>query len=163
MRNKRVAYLETRSWIGYVAGASHYLGMLWCNGKEFELQRKIDKEEAIQLNKEFMRRIGVDGAYSPGDYTNGFLSREHLLKVAIKEVKKQFPDALVLIESSHVVCSFEPVVWAKDRKIKTDLNKLYKKAEKIGFFDGGREKDADLIDKEWKDILNKYIEENENT
>jgi len=139
----KIAILEISSWAGISIGATHCYGDVWIQGEKIELQKVLTKEEA-----EIKTNIDEGYRWKAGDTTGGFDSEKEIRIIAINICKKN-PSVKLLLEGTYCVADVQKAIYG-DPKIISKINKLYKKADKIGFWDH-REHESEM-----EDIDNKF-------
>lgn len=154
----KIVILQLSSWRGISIGAIHFYANLHYEDENekhqtIELKRLLSKKEVLELNKEDRRRYPTCYTrYKVGEEYQGFWTEEDAKETAINYVKEKMPEVDVLINGSWSCIDVAECIYAKDKTIMTKINKLYKQAEKIGFYDNPKnDKKMDRIDEQyWK-------------
>jgi len=123
----KLYYLEVETWVGVSPDASHFKG------------RIVSKDR---------RRKPICSA------VDKYFSKKEIIQWAVRWHRKQRrkEDCALILGSS---CYAEPqLVLRAPLSYKTAANRLYRRAEAIGFWDGGHEKEMEAICAEW-DRLNR--------
>ncbi len=145
-------YLDVSSYVGISIGADHYYGHLKYNDQKIELKHRLTQKEADLLNKKDGNNYN---RYKKGALSERFDTEEQVEKIAIKTWKQHFPDANILIKGSDVYIEPQPCIDGL-KVIKDKINRLYKRACKLGWFDNGNDKIVDEIcDEYYHKILGK--------
>lgn len=146
-----IAYLEITSFVGMCPDAVHYYGNLVYykndNREEFELKRIISKKESKLLNE----KDGFMSRWRAGSCTGRFETKEEIIKLGKKIWKKESPESVILVLGRSVVADPQEVI-AGDKIIKQKINKLYKRAHKIDYYEDD-EKEMDIISYEFGKIV----------
>lgn len=147
---EKICILEISSFAGYSIGAEHFYGTLICGNKRIELKRMLSRKEAKYLND----KNGVYGAYKlswrAGDMVNMFNEKESIVRVAIKEYKQHFPDAVVLLRGTPACVDPQEILDAP--KFFVDAGtKLVEQAKSFGGWDN--EKKMNRVCEAWERLL----------
>ncbi len=147
-----VAYIEFLDWSASIGGEHLYAKLIFSKDKKdnrIELEHKMSQEMATYLNK----KDGIDPSfgYKKGDITIRFNTSQEALKIARKTCAKLFPEVDIILKGSPA--SVTEVLWAKDKSIKTKINKLYKEAEKLNFYSGRNDDRMEEIDDQFTEII----------
>ncbi len=146
----RACFLQITSWVGTSAiNAKHFYGILVYEKTEFELTHTLSAKEAKELNEE----DDSPGIYKEGGSTARFEDRDKLILLAIETYKTKFPDAKILYLGKAYLCEPQLVLDGPE-DIKEKFNAWAKRAEEIGWFDGGYEAEMDRICSEWRKCCN---------
>lgn len=133
-----IVYANISDWIGVSIGAEHfYLKMEWREGKEYKSERLTHTLTASQA-KEMSKKEGVFVCkynYRKGQQFNGFWSERSAVIKAKKYFLENFKDTDILIKGSQGCADVRECIYHKDEKKKNRINQLYKKAEKLKFWD----------------------------
>lgn len=153
------AWLTIGSWIGIGLGAEHYYGTItlrrsWGKkgNKEWQVQKKLTKSEAIELNK----KEGTSSffRYKPGMLTERFNTEAEMVEYAIalfrEKVQKKYPDVKYLVLGTTGVIDPQPIIVGDGSKEVTMVNNFAARAEKIGYFDSPKEMEE--INKRWEKL-----------
>ena len=143
MRQSNVCYLEITSYIGFVAGASHWFGALKFRGSSVFLQNKLSKREAIELNKRDRTAL-----YRPGNESITFFSREQIIATAKAEYLSHFPESIALVLGSPGL-SYPRQAIVGPRGYLRQANKLARDYDKLGNFE---DKQMQAIEREWEKL-----------
>jgi hypothetical protein len=149
-----VAYLNLLDWSVSIGGEHFYADITFTKNKEYhriELQNKMSQEMANYLNKK-------DGTneyckYRKGDQTLRFNNVKEALREARKTCEKLFPEADIIFRGSGCSASVQEVLWAKDKTVKTKINKLYNEALKLNFYSGKNDARMEEIDDQFTEII----------
>lgn len=145
MSSNLVVYLEISSWEGMSLGAVHYYGKLHHDGKEIRLKKFLSAADAEYLSKKDNWR------WKEGDSTERFRSKRELVGLALEVWRKRFSGAVILVEGNH--CYAEPqTVLDGPADVKNAINKLARKAESVGYWDGDADAMESICD-EWDAIM----------
>jgi len=147
--SKKVVTLEITSWVGSI-GAIHYYGKLCCSGDKISVSKKLTTKEAKELNRCDMFK----SSYLPSS-TDRLKSPNEIRKLAKKQWKRFFPEAVVLLEGMYACCDPQ-IVLVAPREAKECLNDLYDETERIGGWDGD-EKAMKKICKQWDVEMEKLV------
>lgn len=154
-----LVYLEIESWTGLCHDAIHCYGNLIGNISEdvnkedtsIRLQRTITEKEAILENKK--RRSRCSLRTKVGDKTDGFVEEKDLIKFAIRNWKKYFPNASILIKGRPVIAEPQTILVGPS-KLKSEVNKLVKAADKLGRYEKEEnDKEMDIISDKWIKLM----------
>jgi len=152
------AWLDITTWVGIGLGATHYYGTIstrrhWGKHGEtkWEVDRKISRAEAIELNK---AEGTAYSQYRAGQLTVRFSSEEQLLEYAAdtfrNKVQKQYPNVKYLILGSTGIIDPQPIIVGDGSADVATVNELAERAEKIGFWES--EKEMKKIAKKWEKL-----------
>ena len=139
--NKYICYLEITTWVGLSPGATHSYGKLRCDKDSVSLKRRVSKEENSRLKDRFLHT----------KTTEAFNSEKSLIAKARRVWKKHFPNAthLCLGNSSYI----EPHKTLVGPH-KKHLNRMYRMAEKAGFYNNQKNNDAiDKLGDLWYELI----------
>ena len=151
-RKEEVVYLHIASWVGIGIGASHSYGELVFHGKSVRLTRKLTAKQAKEINDNDSFDFPTCRA---GQEYSGFDSEEELIKLAVSTYKLHFPEATVLIHGSSS-CADPQEILDGPEYFKNAINKLYNRAESIGWYERGGGKMYEISDK-FFDFFNKHV------
>ncbi len=147
----KAAFLEVYSWVGTCMGASHYYGDIWYDGQTVHVTRQLTASEAVEMNKENYPCLN----YQPGDDTPGFETEAGLRAAAIKTLKRQLPEATILIEGWHGCYDPRPVLFGPEDYM-VRANDIVARAEIVDFWDGGRDKEMQVLADEWNSLCKEF-------
>lgn len=147
---------QVSTYEGLCPGAIHYYGTLKASDRSYKYQiksvevvRNLSASEADKLN---LSQRDDAPKYKKGETSNKFNSEESLLKEAIRQWKRHFPKARLLLRGSFATCGPQVVLDCKDAKLRERLKALYKQAEQIDFYENDFER-MDEIAKRWDKAL----------
>lgn len=154
-----IATLEISTWRGVSIGAVHYYGKIRCYPSEvpdLDIERVLTKDAAFKLTKQKNagrnpERCWFD--YSEGDKSNEFDSKDEIREIALRVWKEHFPDAVMLQEGRSAVADPQRVLAADDPKLMIKFNKMWERAEEIGYYDGGHEEEMCKISNKYWSIV----------
>jgi hypothetical protein len=149
-----VAYIEFLDWSASIGGEHLYAKLIFSKDKKdnrIELQNKMSQEMANYLNK----KDGTNEycAYKEGDLTLRFNNVKEALMEARKTCKKLFPEVDIILKGSPGWASVTEVLWAKDKTVKTKINKWYKEAVKLNYYSGKNDDRMEEIDDQFTEII----------
>ena len=156
-----IAYLDISSYRGVSIGARHYYGkIVYLDKNQFlvfhELKRKITDAEVAQMNNEAVANGFLYIKHKKSELTNGFLSREELIKTGIEYFRKNYDG--FLIKGSVGSCdpwSFCLSCPNKYASLVHKMNFISIEFQKINGFDSTKDNEtlAHTLDKEWGSIF----------
>ena len=152
------AWLDITTWVGIGLGATHYYGTIslrrhWGKHgqKKWEVEKKISRSEAIELNKS---EGTAYSQYRPGQLTTRFNSEAEVLEYAISifrdKVQKKYPEIKFLVLGNTAIIDPQPIIVGDDSADVARVNELAARAEKIHYWDS--EKEMGEIAKEWEKL-----------
>ena len=130
-----IVFLKISSWKGISVGAVHCYGALsnLGGGKRYDVDKPITKAEANRRNK----KAGWV-SWTGGDRTESFDTKESVIYYAKRQFNKRFPHATALVLGN--IATAEPqTVLVGPQPFKQAVNKLVKRAERIGYWDNEAE------------------------
>jgi len=145
----RIYYLELRNFYGF----PHWYASIRCRDEEHSVPVKttLSKAQAKLLTE-------PDFVYNEGDVSERFLDRDSAIDAGKKLFESTFRkfDDDILFLGSMVVADPQPMLYGP-QWLEELTNKAYTRMEKLGWYDGGHEDEADEIMKEWYDTFNKAV------
>jgi hypothetical protein len=147
-----IAYLELLDWSVSIGGEHLYAKLIFSKDKKdyrIELTQKLSQEMATQLNK----KDGTIDLYRKGEPTLRFNNVKEALIEARRTCKELFPEVDIIFRGSSSWASVQEVLWAKDKSIKTKINKLYKEAMKLNFYSGINDDRMEEIDDQFTELI----------
>jgi hypothetical protein len=165
--DENIVYLEVNSWEGYSPGARHYFGHLigYIDDKytSIELSRKITNKEAIKINKldkEYGKNVDWF-KWKEGMHSNSFEKEDDLKNFAIKEYKKYFIKARILLYGNSAYVEPHYILDSDNKEFADILNKMEKE-----YFSFGEEaynlKIGKSINDNWHIFLANFLDDNIN-
>lgn len=152
MDKNNIVYIETSTWSGISPGAIHIYAELRCNGESISLTKKLSARSAATVNKS--REGLLYRPFKAGDDVDFFDSYEEIEKIALRQWKKEFPDAEILILGSASACDPQKVLFHPTPNVIIEANQLYDEFES---FEGYQYKKnwpkAEEIQEQWDRLL----------
>ncbi|MCK5131730.1 MAG: hypothetical protein KAR40_06205 [Candidatus Sabulitectum sp.] len=147
VKEDEIVYIDTLTWDGLTAGASHYYGKIRqfndSGLEEYEVSVVLDEHMAAALSE-------PDYTYEVGDTSERFDSEKQLFARAAEVYKKHFPKAKVLVDGSD--CAVEPqLVIDGPPNYKATNNTMLQKFRSHGEYTGNGIKVA----KKWRKLFRK--------
>jgi hypothetical protein len=130
----KAAFAEISTWVGMSIGAFHTYVKIKYEDKDFELKHPLTQKEATELNKVERDYLAGTFRYKRGDEYRGFWTLEKARKATIDWFREALPDYDVLFEGSPSNASVKECLFAKDENLCYEVNKLYNRAERLGFY-----------------------------
>jgi len=149
-----IAYLDLLDWSASIGGEHLYAKLIFTKNKEchrIELQNKMSQEMATYLNKKDETTDYCE--YKEGDLTLRFNNVKEALIEARKTCKKLFPEVDIIFRGSACSASVQEVLWAKDKTVKTKINKWYKEAVKLNYYSGKNDDRMNEIDDQFTKLI----------
>lgn len=149
---KTTVGLSVINW-AFSLGGEHFSGKLsgYVNGEyhTHQLEHPLTTKEALALNKkdEISHRFS---RYKKGMLSDRFNTRAELERVAIKEYKRVYPDAVALFGSFGVAGAMRCLDGPK--AFKKRMNELYAERKKIGGYERSPERAAEIDHEAWEMI-----------
>lgn len=128
MYTDKVFTCNITTWVGTSFNAIHFYGKM---EDGIDLTYLLTEYQVAELNKKDSEGF-IPGicSYSPGDECNRYDSLEEVRNSAIQYLQEKYKDKYdFLIEGDRGACP-QFIIWAKDKKIKDQLNRIYKEYEK---------------------------------
>jgi hypothetical protein len=82
-----------------------------------------------------------------------FDNEKEIIDLAIKIIKKDYPQVDILLSGDRVIASVNKVFWGKDQKIVDRINELYKEADELDYYSGKDDNRMEELDDEFQEIL----------
>ena len=158
--------LHISSWRGISFGAQHYYGSLHYSGEGVYEERKLRRVLTAKTAKILNDQRGCTeeenryARFHAGESTECFDSETHVRLAALRKWKKEFPDAVFLLEGQSAVCDPQKCL-AGPKDLKKTINAFYLASEKTGGYEGD-EKEMSRITDEYCLWLKKVSREAEN-
>lgn len=157
MLNPKVVVLEVWTYIGASPGASHWRGALTCGSTRVVLSTKLTKRSLARVIKSF-REGAMDvraKMLEVGDKVEFFVEREDVVGCAIKQWKKHFPDALVLLEGYAGYAEPKQILDGVEPEVAKILNRAAERYEIVG---DTMPETAEKLNRQWHKTLKLWIE-----
>lgn len=146
-----VAHLNISSWVGISIGASHCYGNLHYNGEQIKINRILTQTNIDKLNG--YDRNNVYGCYEVGDECGRFDTRQEIIDLAIKIIKKDYPQVDLLLARDGASVSVNEVYWGKDKKLIDRINELYEEADELEYYSGKDDVRMEELDDEFQELV----------
>jgi len=150
----KAAFLEIRSWTDSgVVWAEHWYGSLYFGDKRVDVHYVLNEVEAKKLNKaDNLLGRGIL-SYNVGEETSRFLSKEKLVKEAIKLFNQDPHGYDILLEGEHYVLDPMKMLVGPEILLK-EANQIWKQFESFDGWNCKREEEKEVkeICDQW-DIL----------
>lgn len=142
-----VGFLDERSYVGRVAGASHYSGSLYLGevpGVDLTFCMTY-----LQARAENAKDPSYDG-WEAGSLSNRFFTREALLERALEKWREIYPEARALMLGPRRACSpCKVLVVVDDDQAVVRLNEIHRRWEGLEH----DRKASDAVETEWEALL----------
>lgn len=152
----RIWHLSLSSFAGIVSGASHYHVCLCSPDRstpDVYMSREMTTKEIRDENRASWKQ-GFGAPFRQGAETNSFSSEESAIQAGVEYFKSQSgatSDDLLLLGNSCVTSPQRPLVGPTT--LLSRLSKIWEEFDRIDGWDGGENKRADELDKEWSQAL----------
>lgn len=156
-----IAFLNLISFMGAVAGASHWYAHIDFDGERTDLNHELSRREAALMNKSDGKDADDGFIWSPGDMTTRYRSKEDAIKVAKEKWREIAPEAKALIEGEIYVAEPQPILDGLPKEIMDELNGMFDTCEALGWHDEGHFAEVREIYKTWVARLSEILGEKE--
>lgn len=135
-------------------GFAHWYGHLICYSGNDRLRHDIEGVVASEAEASILNGRDMHGPFCKGDQTTRLRDRDSVIHLGVKLCKALYPHA-IMVEGNGL--NPDPVYIAPE-PYKSQMNKLSKKANDLGWYDGPNGDEVERICEKWETLRDLAIE-----